>query len=174
MKKKLKKEPKQQISLSKEEHAALNEKAKKGDEYYDTLLRLQAEVENTKKRLNREKEDFFKFANETLILRLLPAVDNFDRAIASVKHTEESDAIMEGVKIVLNQLHVILKDYGVEAIKALGVKFDPHMHEAVAMVETDEHPEDTVTEEIQKGYTLNGRLIRPSIVKVSKKPGGKE
>ncbi len=167
----MKKESK--VSLSKKEFGELNEKAKKCDEYYDKMLRLQAELENTKKRLDKEKIEFMRFANEDLVIRLLPAVDNYDRALASVKHTKESDAILEGIRIVQKELHAILKDYGVEAIKGVGEKFDPHLHEAIAVVQTDEYQEDTVVEEVQKGYTLNGRLIRPSIVKVSRKKGGK-
>lgn len=169
MEKKPKREPKPKVTLSKEEFNSLNEKAKKYDEYYDKWLRLQAELENTQKRLNKEKEEFLKFANEDLVIRLLPAVDNFDRALASVKHTKESDAVLEGVKIVQRELHTILKDSGVELIKSVGEKFNPHLHEVIAMVESDQCAEDTIVEEIQTGYTLNGRLIRPSIVKVSKK-----
>lgn len=160
---------KSKVTLSKKEFDSLAEKAKKCDEYYDMWLRSQAELENAKKRLNKEKEEFLKFANEDLVIRLLPIVDNFDRALASVKHTEESDAILEGIKIMQRELHNLFTDYGVEAIKSVGEKFDPHFHEAIAVVESDEYPEDTVLEEIQTGYTLNGRLIRPSVVKVSKK-----
>lgn len=157
------------LALSKEEFDKLNDKAKKFDEYYDKWLRLLAELENTKKRLDREKQEFLNFANEELIIRLLPIVDNFDRALSSVKHTKESDAILNGIKIVQKELHTLFRDCGVEAIKSVGEKFDPHCHEAVAVVESDEYPEETIVEEIQTGYTLNGRLIRPSIVKVSKR-----
>lgn len=147
----------------------LSEKANKADEYYDKWLRCRAELENTKKRLDREKEEFLKFANEDLIIRLIPAIDNFDRALASVRHTEESDAVLEGVKLVQRELHNILKDYGVKEVKSTGEKFDPHLHEAIGVVETGDFPEDTIVEEIQKGYTLNGRLVRPAVVKVSKR-----
>ena len=160
---------KKSISLSKEEFEGLNEKAQSSEEHYDKWLRCQAEVENTKKRLEKEKAEFFKFANEDLIIRLLPIVDNFDRALGSVKHTKASDAVLEGVKLVQKELHSLFKDYGVERVKSVGEKFDPHLHEAIAVVETDDHPEDTVIEEIQTGYTLKGRLVRPSIVKVTKK-----
>lgn len=155
--------------MPKAEAEAIREKAGKFDEYYDKWLRLQAELENTKKRLDKEKAEFLKFANEDLVIRLLPVIDNFDRALATVKHSNESDAVLEGIKLVQKELHAILKDYGVEAIKSVREKFDPHLHEAVAVVETDDWPDDTIVEEVQAGYTLNGRLIRPSIVKVSKK-----
>ena len=100
-------------------------------------------------------------------------MDNFDRALASVRHTKESDAVLEGIRMVQKELHSLFKDHGVEAIKSVGEKFDPHLHEAMAVVESDEYSEDTVIEEIQTGYTLKGRLIRPSVVKVSKRRGGK-
>lgn len=164
---KIDKEP--EISLSKNEFEELNEKAKKSDEYYDKWLRLQAESENMKKRQEKEREEFLKFANEGLIIQLLPIIDNFDRAMTSVIYTKESDAVLEGIKLVQKELHSLFSDYGVDQIKSVGEKFDPHYHEAIAVIETDEYPEDTVAEEIQKGYTLRGRLIRPSIVKVSKK-----
>ncbi|MBL7069395.1 MAG: nucleotide exchange factor GrpE [Candidatus Omnitrophica bacterium] len=157
------------ITLPREEFDKLNARAKKSDEYYDKWLRSQAELENTKKRLDREKSDFIKFANEDLIVRLLPIADNFDRALLSVRHTKESDAVLEGIKMVQKELSTLFNDYGAEKVKSVGEKFNPHIHEAIAVVESDEYPEDTVVEEIQTGYTLKGRLIRPSIVKVSKR-----
>lgn len=173
MEKKSKKSAKSKASLLKEELAGLKNKAAKLEEYHDKWLRAHAELENTKKRLEKEKQEFLKFANEELIIRLLPIIDNFDRALASVKHTKESDAVLEGIKLVQKELHTLFKDFGVEVVKGVGEHFNPHLHEAIAVVETDDAPEDTVVEEIQTGYTLNGRLIRPSIVKVSKKQGGK-
>ncbi|MFH1753530.1 MAG: nucleotide exchange factor GrpE [Candidatus Omnitrophota bacterium] len=161
--------PAEEVTLSKIEFAALNEKAKASEEHQDKMLRAYAELDNTKKRLHKEKEEFIKFANEDLILRLLPIVDNFDRAISSVKHTEETDAVLSGIMLVQREFHSLFKDHGVEVIECQGEKFDPHLHEAIAVVQTDEHPEDTVVEEVQRGYTMKGRLIRPSIVKVSKK-----
>ncbi len=166
-----KSQAKKKISITKEEFDTLSDKAKKHDEYYDDMLRAKAELDNTKRRIEKEKEEFLKFANEGIILRLLPIVDNFDRAISSVKHTDETDAIMQGIKMVQKELHNLFKDCGVEQVKSVGEKFDPHVHEAIAVVETNEHPEDTIVEEIQTGYKLHGRLIRPAIVKVSK--GGK-
>ncbi|MEE8359530.1 MAG: nucleotide exchange factor GrpE [Candidatus Omnitrophota bacterium] len=159
----------EEIKLSRSEFEVLTEKAKISEDYHDKMLRAYAELDNTKKRLQKEKEEFIKFANEDFILRLLPIVDNFDRAMVSVKHTEETDAVLSGIKLVQRELHNIFKDHGVEVIECVGGKFDPHLHEAITVVESDEHPDDTVIEEVQRGYTMNGRLIRPSIVKVSKK-----
>ncbi len=162
-------ETKTEIAISKAELESLNAKAKRSDEYYDNLIRLQAEVQNTKKRLDKEKQGFLKFANQELISRLLPIIDNFDRAMSSVKHTKETDGVLQGIMLVQKELHEVLKNYGVEVVKGAGEKFDPHLHEAVGVVESDEYPDDTVVEELQKGYTMNGRLIRPSKVKVSKR-----
>ncbi len=165
-----KKDPKREdVMLSQKEFQDLSEKAKTSDECYDKWLRAHAELDNARKRMNKEKEEFLKFANEDLIIRLIPIVDNFDRALVSVKHTDETDAVLKGVKMVQKELHSLFKDHGVEVIESMSKKFDPHLHEAIAVVETDEYPEDTIIEEVQTGYTLKGRLIRPSIVKVSKK-----
>jgi molecular chaperone GrpE len=163
------KKTKDSVTLDKTEYDTLKQDARNGTESHDKMLRAYAELENTKKRLHKEKDEFVRFANEGLILRLLPIVDNFDRALASVKHTEETDAVLSGIRMVQKELHSLFKDHGVEEVEAVGRKFDPHFHEAIAVVETDDHPDDTVLEEIQRGYTLNGRLMRPSIVKVSKK-----
>jgi len=159
----------EEIMLSREEFEVLKEKTEKSEEYHDKMLRAYAELDNAKKRLQKEKEDFLKFANEDIISRFLPIVDNFDRAMASVKHTEETDAVLSGIRLVQRELHSLFKDHGVEVIECNGEKFDPHLHEAIAVVESDEHPDDTVVEEVQRGYMMKGRLIRPSIVKVSKK-----
>ncbi len=160
---------KESVTLGRDEYETLKAEAEKSRDNHESMLRACAELENTKKRLEKEKNEFLRFANEELILRLLPIVDNFDRALASVKHTRETDAVLSGIRMVQKELHGLFKDHGVEEVAAVGKKFDPHLHEAIAVVETEEHPEETVVEEIQRGYTLNGRLIRPSIVKVSKK-----
>ena len=117
------------------------EKEREAQEYRDKWLRACAELENSRKRLEKEKEEFLRYANEDLILRLLPIVGKFDRALASVKHTRESDAVLKGIKMVQKELHTLFKDYGVEVVESLGKKFDPHLHEAIAVVETDEHPD---------------------------------
>ena len=106
----------EEIKLSKPEFEVLTEKAKISEDYHDKMLRAYAELDNTKKRLQKEKEEFIKFANEDFILRLLPIVDNFDRAMVSVKHTEETDAVLSGIKLVQREFHSLFKDHGEEVI----------------------------------------------------------
>ncbi|MBI3316175.1 MAG: nucleotide exchange factor GrpE [Candidatus Omnitrophica bacterium] len=137
-------------------------------EHWDQLLRLKAEFENTKKRLEREKIEAIKFANERLLAEILPVVDNFDRAMASISEGHDPEKVKKGLGIAQEQIHQILELHGVQVVKCLGKDFDPKLHEAVAVVEANEGVKDgTVVDEIQKGYLLNGRLIRPSKVRIA-------
>ena len=147
----------------------LEEKSKLCDERHDQLLRLHAEFDNFKKRTAREYESLAKFANEKLINEVLPVIDNFKRANDSADKTKNIKDIKKGIKLVLKQFEDILKQNGLEEIKSHGAQFNPDRHEAVIQVETDKHPEDTVVEEVRTGYKLHGKVIRPSLVKVSKK-----
>lgn len=167
------KKPKRKILVSGEEYESLKEKAKQAEEYLDRLLRLQAEFDNAKKRLEKEKQDFVKFANEGIILELLNILDDLERTLelAKTKH-QDLAAFLKGVEMILAHLYEMLKGYGVKPIEAEGKLFDPHYHEALMQVENQEVPEHTVIEELQKGYSLNDRVIRTAKVKVSKKPGG--
>jgi molecular chaperone GrpE len=137
------------------------------DEYRDKWLRALAEYENLKKRFEKEKLEFLQFSNERLLLKLLPIIDDFDRAHEAALGHKHGEVFSKGVEMILNQLHKLLGDNGVEKVKTTGEKFDPHMHEAIATAETDEYPEDTVTEEISPGYTINGRLLRAAKVRIS-------
>lgn len=162
-------EKKEELTIKKEEYENLQEKAKKVDEYYDKYLRLAADFENFRKRVNKERIELIEYAHEDLIFSLLPVIDNFERAYQSIKQSQDYPKIIKGIEIVLKELHFILKDKGVSEIKSLGEKFDPSKHEAIMQIESNEHPEDIVIEEIQKGYTLGKKVIRPSKVLVSKK-----
>lgn len=138
---------------------------------YDRLLRLSAEFENYKKRVQRQMEDHKKYANEDLIKDLLSVVDNLERALnaAGEQPKDETGACMaEGVEMTLNEIVKILKNHNVTPIEAKGKPFDPTYHEAVMQEESDEYPENTVTSEFQKGYMLHDRLIRPAMVTVAK------
>lgn len=139
-------------------------------EIYDRLLRHSAEFENYKKRVQRQMEDHKKYANEELIKDLLTVVDNLERALnAAGERKAESDACMaEGIEMTLNEILKILKKHDVTPVEAVGKPFDPTYHEAIMQEETDEHPENTVIGEMQKGYLLHDRLIRPAMVVVSK------
>jgi molecular chaperone GrpE len=156
-----------------EELKALKEKAAKADEHWEKVLRLGAEFENTKKRLERQSQEGIRFANEKLVLEVLPLVDDMDRAIASLDAGHELRKVKEGLHLVQNKFHRVLEQHGVEPIEAVGRPFDPHLHEAVAEVESDAE-EGSVVEEVQRGYTLNGRLARPSRVKIARKRIAKE
>ncbi len=159
--------------LSKEE---LIERLKQAEERarknFELYLRSQAEIENMKKRFQREKEDFFKFANEALIKELLPVVDSLEKALEHATEKNSIQALKEGVELTLKALRNALCKAGVEEICAVGERFDPHFHEAVSQCEDEKAEPGTVLQELQKGYLLNQRLIRPSMVVVSTRPEG--
>ena len=145
---------------------SLEEEAK---ETYDRFLRVSAEFENYKKRSAREMSEFKKFANESLIKELLLVVDNMERAINSSKDEGNSNnSLVEGVNMTLKELLKIFEKFGVKQVESLGKPFDPNFHQAVMQEETDEHPHNTVINELQKGYIINERLLRASTVVVSK------
>jgi len=158
------------ITLKESEYLKLKEEAEKAKEYWDKILRLQADFDNSRKRLEKEKQDFIKFANEGIILELLNVLDDLERTVglAESQHQDLS-SFLKGVEMILAHLYEMLKEYGVKPIEAEGKIFDPHLHEAMMQVENKEIPEHTVVEEMQKGYMLNDRVIRTSKVKVSKK-----
>ncbi len=134
----------------------------------DQHLRTLAEVENTRKRLQREKEESIKYASETLIRELLPIVDSLDQALIAVDKQSDPQAIIKGVHLIYRQLLGLLQKEGVKRISTIGEPFDPHRHEAVAQVEvTDGTADNTVVEEIQVGYTMHGKTLRPAMVKVA-------
>ena len=137
----------------------------------DTFLREKAELENFKKRLTKEKEDFVQFANERLLKELLQIEDNLERVMAAPNATLES--LKEGVEMIQKQFKDFLKNQKVEAIEALGKPFDPNLHEVLNQQESEEHEENTVIEEYSKGFTLNGRILRSAKVVISKKPAEK-
>ena len=159
------------LSLSQEKWQETQEKAKLAEERFDRLLRLQAEFENYRKRVNRERSEFIQYALEDLICDLLPVIDNFERALASAHQHDNFHALLQGVEMVYKQVQDILVKRGLERIEALGKKFDPREHEAVMQVESEERPDNTVIEESLAGYKLKNKVIRPALVKVSQKPG---
>jgi molecular chaperone GrpE len=163
--KKLKvKDLKEDLKEKEEEIKALN----------DTLLRSQAEFENYKKRITKEKSDLLKYANEELVKEMLRTVDNLEMAIGHAREANQSDSITEGIEIVLKHLLQSLERFGVTGFTAVGEKFDPNRHEAVIQVESAEHESNTVIAESQKGYFLRDRLLRPSLVTVTKMPPADE
>lgn len=157
---------------SAEELAALREKAALADGLRDTYVRTMAEWENFRKRSAREKQEAVQFANQGLLERLVPALDNLDMALAAVNAAQAGsvDALKTGVEMVLGQLRGILRDTGLEEINALGQPFDPTWHEAVSQQETDLVPEGQVVQQLRKGYRLHQRLIRPATVIIARQP----
>jgi molecular chaperone GrpE len=137
----------------------------------DRILRMAAEMDNTRKRLEREKSEAISFANVSLIKDMLSVVDNLERALQHAEGETEVDApLFDGVKMTLKGFLDVLGRYGCVPFDAVGKSFDPNVHEAVAQQESAEHEELTVLNEFQRGYTLNDRLIRPAMVLVSKAP----
>ena len=136
-------------------------------DHYAHLQRLQADFDNYRKRTQKEKEDISKYAAERLVGAILPVLDNFERAIGSVQTSPDLAGYSQGVEMIFRQMHNVLVKEGLAAIEAVGQPFDPNIHEAILTVESEEHPENTVVEEVQKGYYLKDRVLRPSMVKVS-------
>ena len=146
------------------EEKPVEEKAKQN---IDQLLRQKAEFENTKKRLEREKQEAIRFANERLLAEALPIMDDLDRAVASLAEGHDPDKVAQGLKLAQEKLHQVLERHGVQPVKGVGEAFDPCMHEAVGVVETHDEKDGTIVDEVQRGYLLNGRLIRPSRVRIA-------
>ena len=151
-------------------HASLAEKEKQIEELKERILYQQAEFENFKKLKVREKLDLLRFGNETLVKELLPVIDNLERAIEHAGKTEEAKSIVEGLGLTLNGFLKVLEKFDVTRVDASGRTFDPNLHEAVYQEEKDGVEPGTVVGEFQKGYVMDGRLLRPSMVSVAKKP----
>ncbi|MFA6665079.1 MAG: nucleotide exchange factor GrpE [Armatimonadota bacterium] len=143
---------------------------KKAEEEHDSFIRTFADFNNYRRRTREEMEGMRKFAIEDFALKLLPVMDNFERAIKSAEESKDFDALHSGVLLIMRQLKEALEKEGVKEIEAEGAQFDPTKHEAVMRYETEECPENIVVEEMLKGYMLDKKVIRPSMVKVSCKP----
>jgi molecular chaperone GrpE len=139
------------------------------DSNMDNYLRSQAEMENMKKRFQKDKQELIKYGNETLTKQLLPVADNLEKALDHSKDEKSLEALREGVDLTLKGLLDVLEKAGVEVVKSVGEPFDPNFHEAVSEQADDNAAPGTVVKELQKGYLLNQRLIRPAMVIVNKK-----
>ncbi|MGG2064351.1 MULTISPECIES: nucleotide exchange factor GrpE [unclassified Bacillus (in: firmicutes)] len=131
------------------------------------MLRLQADFENYKRRVQLDKQAAEKYRSQSLVSDILPALDNFERAMQVEANDEQMKSLLQGMEMVYRQLLEALTKEGVEAIEAVGKQFDPHEHQAVMQVEDSEFESNAVVEEFQKGYKLKDRVIRPSMVKVN-------
>ncbi len=158
-----------QSALIEEMEARIQALEEEKKETCDNLLRISAEFENYKKRKDRETEDFKKFATEKLIKALLPIIDNLERAIASSQEENtDNKSLIEGVDLTLKEILKIFEQFKIQPVEAEGQTFDPAFHQAVLHQETEEHPAGTIINELQKGYLMHDRLIRPAMVVVAK------
>ncbi|MBI5287074.1 MAG: nucleotide exchange factor GrpE [Deltaproteobacteria bacterium] len=149
---------------------ALEEKRREAEGNYSRFLRAVADLENYKKRVEKEREEFLNLAQERLIKEILPAVDNLERALGHINDEANLTALREGIKLTLDQMLATLKRFGLEQVSSIGERFDPARHEAIAQEEGEGFEPGVVIKEFQKGYYLKGRLIRPAMVVVSKPP----
>ena len=156
-----------------EDLAGLREKAEQMEAYKDHLLRARADLDNFRKRAVREREEAARFANESLMEKLIPVLDSFEMAVQATddQAAAGSDAVRDGVRMIFQQLKSALAEAGLEEIDATGQEFDPNLHEAVSTVETDEVEEGHVAQQLRKGYRLRERLLRPAMVVVARPPG---
>lgn len=143
---------------------------KQAEEGRENLLRALADFDNYRRRTRAELEQSRKFGIEDFVIRLLPILDNFERAIKTAEEIEDFDALHGGVVLILRQLRDVLEKEGIKPIEAEGQQFDPVLHEAVMREDTDEYPDNSIIEEFQKGYILGDKVIRPSMVKVASHP----
>lgn len=136
----------------------------------DKQLRAYAEMENYKKRTTRDQMEQLRYANEKLLKELLPVLDNLERALSHIKEAPERSPWAEGVDLTYRQWLEVLKKFGVMPITSIGEPFDPSRHQAVTYLDTNEHPENHVAEELQKGFLYHERVLRPSMVAVARRP----
>ena len=162
----------EEMSVPKEEPGQPPQEVKTPEDSHEKFLRLRADFENIKKRLERDKQEAIKFANERLLVEMLSIVDNFDRAMTSLSEGHDPEQVKKGLEIAQAELHQVLESHGVQVVKCVGEVFDPKFHEAVATVEAvGDMKEGAIVDEIQRGYVLNGRLIRPSRVRIAQHKG---
>lgn len=147
--------------------ARLKEEQQRYEQLYERYLRLSADYDNYRKRTQKEKEDAAKYAASSLLEKLLPVVDNFERALASAKQTNNVETLLQGLDMIYRQMMDALKAEGAFPIESVGKPFDPYYHQAVMQEASDQYESGIVIEELQKGYMLKDKVIRPAMVKVS-------
>lgn len=157
------------VLVPKEEYDELVAGSKEKEHAHDRYLRAHAEFENLRKRVEKEKGEFLKYAKEEFIAEFMPILDSIEMASKHIASSKDAKALQEGIAMIEAQVRKFLKGLGVEKVKAVGEKFDPHVHEAMEVVEAPDKEENIVVEELKAGYTLNGKLIRPAGVKIARK-----
>jgi len=163
------------VSLEPEEEIrrlrdALDAKTREAEEHRDRYLRAAAEFDNARKRGAREREDYTRYANESLLREILPVLDNFERAIQASRGEPAAAAVMAGVELIQREILRVLEKFGVTPFTSVGQPFDPERHEAIARVPAQGRAEGTVVDETARGYLLNGRVLRPAMVTVASSP----
>ncbi len=166
-------EVEEKVTITKENLDQLEKQSNLADEYLDYLRRLKAEFENYKKREERQRAEFIKWANEGLVTELLPVMDSLERALNGVHASHDLESFLPGVELIRKQLNDVLVKNGIVTIETIGKPFDPKIHEAMIHIESDEYPEDTISQELRKGYLFNDKVIRAAQVAVSKHTEGK-
>lgn len=161
----------EKVAISKKEYDDLIAGCKEKNDLEDKMVRAHAEFENARKRIERDKIDFAKYANERMILEFLPILDNLEIAEKHIKEAKDFKAVQEGVDMIQGQIQEFMKDLGVERIKSEGEVFDPHVHEPLMVDPASDKEDGIILEELKPGYRLNGKLLRPAMVKISKKEG---
>lgn len=157
--------------ISEEQVAEWKDKAAKAQLYQEQLLRTAADLDNYKKRAARERQEAIKFANESLLEKFIPVLDNFEMALAAAGAQNTSvQSLQAGISMIQQQLRAAMTDAGLEEIDATGKPFDPNLHEAISQQETADAPEGQVVQQVRRGYKLRERLLRPASVIVAKKP----
>jgi molecular chaperone GrpE len=164
-------EPRGEIPEKEEEMLLkLQERDKEATQNYDRYLRAVAELDNYRKRATREKADAIKYGNENLIKDILPLMDSLDRAVEHAScNQDEFEAFRKGLELIRSQLQACLQKHGVKQVDTTGREFDPNFHEALMQIESENHENNQVVQELEKGYLLNGRLLRPAKVAVCKR-----
>ena len=148
----------------------LEELKRQLEDKQDRLLRALAETDNVRRRAQRDREDYVRYANESLLRDLIPVLDNFDRALAAARAAGQSGTVLSGIELIQRELQRVLEKAGVTRYSAVGERFDPTRHEAIARVVSAEAVPDTVVHETAAGYLLNGRVLRPAMVAVAAAP----
>lgn len=147
--------------------AELEQLKRQLEESQQRSLRIQADFDNFRRRTLKEKEEFAKYASQKLVEQLLPVVDNFERALATARGSSDYEALTKGVDMIFRQFDQVLAGEGLQRMESVGAPFNPEFHQAIMQVESEEHEEGIVVEEIQKGYLLKEKVLRPAMVKVS-------
>jgi molecular chaperone GrpE len=162
----------EQHRLTPAEIEQLKEQAAKAGEYWQQLLRTAADFENFKKRAARERQETSKYANESLLQKLIPVLDNLEMALAAANNTQAGadQRLQDGIGMIHQQLRTVVTEAGLEEVDAANKPFDPNWHEAVAQQESAEAPEGQVLQQLRRGYKLRDRLLRPASVIVARKP----